>query len=64
MQAHVYRDNRNKCAAFLANIDEHSSATVKFLNQAYSLPPWSVSILPDCRNVAFNTAKVDVHLSS
>lgn len=46
------------CSAFLANIDEHRSATVHFLGQAYILPPWSVSILPDCRNVVFNTAKV------
>lgn len=24
----------------------------------YDLPPWSVSILPDCRNVVFNTVKI------
>ena len=24
----------------------------------YNLPPWSISILPDCRNAVFNTAKV------
>ncbi|XP_057753343.1 beta-galactosidase 3-like [Arachis stenosperma] len=29
----------------------------------YNLPPWSVSILPDFRNVVFNTAKVGVHTS-
>lgn len=29
-----------------------------FNNMHYSLPPWSISILPDCKNVAFNTAKV------
>lgn len=71
LQAHVYRGNvlvegrtrslyKNKsmCAAFLANIDEHKEANVNFLGQVYTLPPWSVSILPDCRNTAFNTAKV------
>lgn len=57
-QAHIYQDKGRKCSAFLANIDEHNSATVRFRNQAYTLPPWSVSILPDCRNTAFNTAKV------
>ncbi|PIN25789.1 Beta-galactosidase [Handroanthus impetiginosus] len=62
-EAHVYRDNGSKCAAFLANIDEHGSATVKFHNQAYTLPPWSVSILPDCRNTAFNTAKIGAQTS-
>ena len=46
------------CAAFLANIDEHKAADIEFLGQVYTLPPWSVSILPDCRHVAFNTAKV------
>jgi hypothetical protein len=46
------------CAAFLANIDSHSSATVHFNGKVFHLPPWSVSILPDCKHVAFNTAKV------
>ncbi|PNX98953.1 beta-galactosidase 9-like protein, partial [Trifolium pratense] len=52
-----------KCSAFLANIDEHKAATVTFRGQAYTLPPWSVSILPDCRNTAFNTAKVGAQTS-
>lgn len=58
LQAHIYQDKGQKCSAFLANIDEHNSATVRFQNQDYTLPPWSVSILPDCINSAFNTAKV------
>lgn len=57
-QAHVYRENKSRCSAFLANIDERDSATVTFLGQVYTLPPWSVSILPDCRKTVFNTAKV------
>ncbi|XP_042518461.1 beta-galactosidase 9-like [Macadamia integrifolia] len=51
------------CSAFLANIDVHSTATVTFLGCKYTLPPWSVSILPDCRNTAFNTAKVGSQIS-
>ncbi|KAL5570284.1 hypothetical protein UlMin_026859, partial [Ulmus minor] len=31
---------------------------VFFNNLHYDLPAWSVSILPDCRNVVFNTARV------
>ncbi|KAG6742697.1 hypothetical protein POTOM_053619 [Populus tomentosa] len=50
--------SQSKCSAFLANIDEHQAATVRFLGQSFTLPPWSVSILPDCRNTVFNTAKV------
>ncbi|KAH6832659.1 beta galactosidase 9 [Perilla frutescens var. hirtella] len=62
-EAHIYEDKGHRCSAFLANIDEHNSATVRFRNQAYTLPPWSVSILPDCRNTAFNTAKIGVQTS-
>jgi hypothetical protein len=50
--------SQSKCSAFLANIDERQAATVRFLGQSFTLPPWSVSILPDCRNTVFNTAKV------
>uniref|UniRef100_A0A1D1XE55 Beta-galactosidase n=1 Tax=Anthurium amnicola TaxID=1678845 RepID=A0A1D1XE55_9ARAE len=73
-EVHVYSSSRidlnsslpkniSKCSAFLANIDEHKSVNVKFLGQYYSLPPWSVSILPDCKHVAFNTAKVTTQVS-
>lgn len=74
-QAHVYSEkshleginltrseSQTKCAAFLANIDEHKAATVTFRGQAYNLPPWSVSILPDCKNTAYNSAKVWLYL--
>ncbi|XP_042514357.1 beta-galactosidase 9 [Macadamia integrifolia] len=73
-EAHVYRfhveglnlrqsGNKIGCSAFLANIDWHWAATVTFLGRQYTLPPWSVSILPDCKNVAFNTAKVGAQIS-
>ncbi|KAK9287776.1 hypothetical protein L1049_016216 [Liquidambar formosana] len=75
-EAHVYGGNvhteglnltqsrsESKCSAFLANIDEHKAASVTFLGQVYTLPPWSVSILPDCRKTAFNTAKVGAQTS-
>eukprot|EP00850_Spirogloea_muscicola_P009780 SM000055S18314 [mRNA] locus=s55:738807:745644:- [translate_table: standard] len=45
------------CVAFLSNFGG-SSETVVFRGREYFLPEWSVSILPDCRNVAFNTAHV------
>ncbi|KAK9140891.1 hypothetical protein Scep_010572 [Stephania cephalantha] len=72
-EAHVYNgpeylnsnQSRNEiaCSAFLANIDERNTARVTFRGRAYTLPPWSVSILPDCENVAFNTAKVNAQIS-
>ncbi|XP_038989755.1 beta-galactosidase 15 isoform X2 [Phoenix dactylifera] len=73
-EAHIYSSERvdtnrslsestSICSAFLANIDEHKSVTVKIFGEVYSLPPWSVSILPNCKNVAFNTAKVGSQVS-
>ncbi|KAG5089440.1 hypothetical protein JHK86_002052 [Glycine max] len=62
-QAHVYSAKSGDCAAFLSNFDTKSSVRVMFNNMHYNLPPWSISILPDCRNVVFNTAKVGVQTS-
>lgn len=62
-QAHVYSSEGGGCAAFLSNYNAKSAARVMFNNMHYNLPPWSISILPDCRNVVFNTAKVGVQTS-
>ncbi|GLJ54757.1 hypothetical protein SUGI_1176190 [Cryptomeria japonica] len=56
-RANVYT-GQGVCAAFLSNSDEEHDKYVIFQNKSYHLPAWSVSILPDCKNVAFNTAKV------
>lgn len=55
-QAAVYKTG-SVCVAFLANIAT-SDATATFNGNSYHLPAWSVSILPDCKNVVLNTAKV------
>ncbi|KAK7272131.1 hypothetical protein RJT34_28551 [Clitoria ternatea] len=47
------------CAAFLANVGTTSDVTVNFSGNSYHLPAWSVSILPDCKNVVLNTAKIN-----
>ncbi|XP_043720215.1 beta-galactosidase-like isoform X2 [Telopea speciosissima] len=57
-EAHVFKSKSGACAAFLANYDSNSFATVSFGNMNYNLPPWSISILPDCKNTVFNTARV------
>lgn len=62
-QAHVFSSGSTKCAAFLSNFHLGSSARVLFNNLHYDLPPWSISILPDCKNVVFNTARVGVQTS-
>jgi hypothetical protein len=56
-RAHVFQ-SPSGCAAFLANYNSNSYAKVVFNNEQYSLPHWSISILPDCKNVVFNSATV------
>ncbi|CAI8606240.1 unnamed protein product [Vicia faba] len=63
LEAHVYYVSTSVCAAFLANYDTKSAATITFGNGHHDLPPWSVSILPDCKTEVFNTAKVGVKSS-
>ncbi|KAK4390716.1 Beta-galactosidase 5 [Sesamum angolense] len=62
-EAHVFSSGDGSCAAFLANFNSTSAARVLFNNKHYNLPPWSISILPDCKNVVFNTAKVGTQTS-
>lgn len=63
-QAYAYYAGPGNCAAaFLVNLDSNNVGRVIFNGQHYKIAPWSVSILPDCRNVVFNTAKVDVQTS-
>uniref|UniRef100_A0A5B7AW96 Beta-galactosidase n=1 Tax=Davidia involucrata TaxID=16924 RepID=A0A5B7AW96_DAVIN len=57
-EADVFVDTSGACAAFIANMDDKNDKIVEFRNVSYHLPAWSVSILPDCKNVVFNTAKV------
>ncbi|KAI3712856.1 hypothetical protein L1987_71424 [Smallanthus sonchifolius] len=59
-QAHVFSPKSGPCAAFLSNYDPNNAAKMMFNNKHYTLPPWSISILPDCNNVVFNTANVEV----
>ncbi|XP_062147988.1 beta-galactosidase-like isoform X3 [Alnus glutinosa] len=57
-EVHVFKSKSGVCAAFLTNYDQQYSVKVRFGNGQYDLPPWSISILPDCKTEAFNTAKV------
>ncbi|XP_056167796.1 beta-galactosidase isoform X2 [Syzygium oleosum] len=57
-EAHVFKSDSGACAAFLANYDRWSYAKVSFGSKHYNLPPWSISILPDCNNTVYNTARV------
>ncbi|MED6118657.1 Beta-galactosidase 16 [Stylosanthes scabra] len=56
-QAYVFRRSPEECAAFLEN-SGREQAIVQFQNIPYVLPRSSISILPDCKVVAFNSAMV------
>ncbi|KAF6150343.1 hypothetical protein GIB67_034042 [Kingdonia uniflora] len=56
--AHVFNYHAGGCAAFLMNSNSKYYATVNFRSMHYNLPPWSISILLDCKNTVFNTARV------
>ncbi|GJR06780.1 beta-galactosidase 10, partial [Tanacetum coccineum] len=64
VEADVYEDESGTCAAFIANLDDKNDKTLKFRDVLYTLAAWSVSILPDCKTVVFNTAKVGSQTST
>ncbi|XP_010535801.1 PREDICTED: beta-galactosidase 7 [Tarenaya hassleriana] len=50
-------------SCFISNSNTTADALVSFQGNQYSVPAWSVSVLPDCKNVAYNTAKVNTQES-
>ncbi|RDX63814.1 Beta-galactosidase 15, partial [Mucuna pruriens] len=47
-----------KSTCFLGNAHSSMDATITFQNTQYTVPAWSVSILPDCYTEEYNTAKL------
>ncbi|KAJ7946663.1 Beta-galactosidase [Quillaja saponaria] len=60
--ATIYATNETS-SCFLGNANTTTDATITFQGTQYSIPAWSVSILPDCKNEAYNTAKVNTQTS-
>ncbi|KAE8008752.1 hypothetical protein FH972_005235 [Carpinus fangiana] len=59
IEARLYETpGTNVCAAFLANNNSKEAATASFRGVDYYLPPRSISILPDCKTVVFNTLTI------
>ncbi|KAK6159585.1 hypothetical protein DH2020_006899 [Rehmannia glutinosa] len=54
----------NICGAFLTNNNTREPATINFRGVDYYLPPKSISILPDCKTVVYNTQTVVAQHSS
>ncbi|XP_027357087.1 beta-galactosidase 13-like [Abrus precatorius] len=48
----------NVCAAFLTNNHSIEAATINFRGTDYFLPPHSISVLPDCKTVVYNTQSI------
>ncbi|GLJ42726.1 hypothetical protein SUGI_0885860 [Cryptomeria japonica] len=57
LEAHLYYTDSETYSAFIANTDQTKDLATTFNGNTYSLSAWSMSILPDCKNVVFNTTK-------
>ncbi|XP_033131906.1 beta-galactosidase 15-like [Brassica rapa] len=60
--ATIYKTEEGS-SCFFGNGNENSDATISFQGESYVVPAWSVTILPDCKNEAYNTAKITTHTS-
>jgi len=52
------------CAAFLANNNTEAAEKIKFRGKEYLIPHRSISILPDCKTVVYNTGEVIINTKS
>ncbi|WZY97136.1 hypothetical protein YC2023_069465 [Brassica napus] len=50
-------------SCFFGNGNENSDAKISFQGKSYVVPAWSVTILPDCKTEAYNTAKITTQTS-
>ncbi|KAL5752456.1 hypothetical protein ACOSQ2_022963 [Xanthoceras sorbifolium] len=65
LEARIYEDPKSKsCAAFLSNNRSRMSQTATFRGAKYFLPQHSISILPDCKTVVYNTQTMSAQHSS
>ncbi|BAT79934.1 hypothetical protein VIGAN_02287700 [Vigna angularis var. angularis] len=62
VKATVYATNGSS-SCFLSNTNTTTDATLTFRGNKYTIPAWSVSLLPNCQHEEYNTAKVNVQTS-
>ncbi|XP_028090173.1 beta-galactosidase 15-like [Camellia sinensis] len=55
---------RGERVCFFGNANDKDDITINFENNNYTIPAWSVSILPDCYTEAYNTARVNTQTSN
>ncbi|KAF8406609.1 hypothetical protein HHK36_008698 [Tetracentron sinense] len=59
LEAQIYeKSGSSVCAAFLCNNNTRIPATATFRGVKYYLPAHSISILPDCKTVVYNTQTI------
>ncbi|XP_052173349.1 beta-galactosidase-like [Diospyros lotus] len=56
-------EHRGDRVCFFGNANEKNDATFDFEGTTYTVPAWSVSILPDCYTEVYNTARVNAQTS-
>lgn len=56
------KSGSDDCVAFLTNNNTREDRTIKFRGVDYFLPAKSISILPDCKTVVYNTQTVKLTL--
>ncbi|XP_057456552.1 beta-galactosidase 13-like [Lotus japonicus] len=52
------KEGTDLCAAFITNNHTKTAKSINFKGSKYYLPPRSISILPDCKTVVFNTQNI------
>ncbi|CAL4953450.1 unnamed protein product [Urochloa decumbens] len=57
-EGHVFA-TESECVAFLVNFDKHKVATIQFGEEVFQLAPKSISILSQCRELVFETGKIN-----
>ncbi|KAJ9695245.1 hypothetical protein PVL29_010635 [Vitis rotundifolia] len=55
---------QGKSSCFFGNSNADRDVTINYGGVNYTIPAWSVSILPDCSNEVYNTAKVNSQYST
>ncbi|XP_058109027.1 beta-galactosidase 15-like [Magnolia sinica] len=61
--ATMYKPANGTAGCFLANQNGTTDVLITFQGLQYLVPAWSVSILPDCKNNVYNTAKIQAQTS-
>ncbi|XP_042415472.1 beta-galactosidase 11-like [Zingiber officinale] len=65
LEARIYEIPENKiCVAFLTNTHTKIDGKINFRGTEFALPRHSISILPDCKTVVYNTQQVNAQHNS